>query len=363
MAFSDRRDITMIKKTYHLQLDLTGTQFQDYNRSSLLFFDIETTGLTARMSYIYLIGAIAWEDNSWKCTQWFAQNTIEELDILKEFLAYTQDKTLLIHFNGDRFDIPYINEKCETYHLDTTLSSIISRDLLRMIRPLRKMLQLTSLKQKSLESFLHVDRDDEYSGGELIQVYQRYQRTPNETDLKLLLLHNYEDLLGMIAILPILSYQTILNKIYHITSYEVNGDSLDVQARLPVLLPRPFSYIGELYSIHAEKDQMKIMVPGTREPLKYFFADYKNYYYLPEEDMALHKSVAAFVDKDHREPARASTCYSRKKGFYLPQNDKLFTPVFKTDYYNRQLYFSCNEAFLADPDNITNYIHHLLSDL
>ena len=40
----------MIKKTYHLQLDLTGTQFQDYNRSSLLFFDIETTGLTARMS-------------------------------------------------------------------------------------------------------------------------------------------------------------------------------------------------------------------------------------------------------------------------------------------------------------------------
>ena len=99
----------MIKKTYHLQLDLTGTQFQDYNRSSLLFFDIETTGLTARMSYIYLIGAIAWEDNCWKCTQWFAQNTIEEPDILKEFLAYTQDKTLLIHFNGDRFDIPYIN--------------------------------------------------------------------------------------------------------------------------------------------------------------------------------------------------------------------------------------------------------------
>lgn len=353
----------MIKRTHHLQLDLTGTQFQDYNKSSLLFFDIETTGLTARMSYMYLVGVIAWEDCSWICTQWFAENTNEESCILKEFLAYAQNRSLLIHFNGDRFDIPYINEKCETYHLDTSLSSIISRDLLRMIRPLRKMLQLNSLKQKSLEAFLHVEREDAFSGGELISVYQSYMRNPDESKLDCLLLHNYEDLLGMISILPLLSYQTILNKIYHITGYEINGDSLDVMARLPVLLPRPFAYIGELYSIHAEKDQMKIMIPGTREPLKYFFADYKNYYYLPEEDMALHKSVAAFVDKDHREPARASTCYSRKKGFYLPQNDKLFTPVFKTDYYNRQLYFSCNETFLADPENITVYIHHLLSDL
>lgn len=353
----------MIKKTHDLHIDLTGTQFQDYNKANLLFFDIETTGLTARMSYIYLIGVITWDKNAWKCIQWFAENTGEEQEVLKNFLDYTRNKSLLIHFNGDRFDIPYINEKCETYHLDITLSSIISRDLLRMIRPLRKLLQLTSLKQKSLESFLHINRDDTFSGGELISVYQSYQKNPDQEKLDCLLLHNYEDLLGLIEILPIVSYQTILNKVYHITSYEVNGDSLDVHARLPVLLPKAFSYNGELYSIHGEKDQMLITVKGTREPLKYFFADYKNYYYLPEEDMALHKSVAAFVDKDHREPARASTCYSRKKGFYLPQNDQLFTPVFKTDYYNRQLYFSCNDAFLSNPDNITAYIHHLLSDL
>lgn len=353
----------MIKRTNILQLNLAGTQFQDYNKSSLLFFDIETTGLSARMSYIYLIGVIAWEDNVWKCTQWFAENTNDEPVILQEFLSYSQSKSLLIHFNGDRFDIPYINEKCEAYHLNITLSSIISRDLLRMIRPLRKMLQLNSLKQKSLEAFLHVDRDDEFSGGELISVYYSYVRTPDPEKLDTLLLHNYEDLLGMISILPILSYQTIINKIYHITAYEINDDTLDVHARLPVMLPRSFTYIGELYTIRAEKDQMLVSVPGKREPLKYFYPDFKNYYYLPEEDMALHKSVAAFVDKAHREPARASTCYSKKKGFYLPQNESLFKPVFKTDYYHRQLYFSCNDAFLENPENITNYIYHLLSDL
>lgn len=353
----------MIKRTNILQLNLAGTQFQDYNKSSLLFFDIETTGLSARMSYIYLIGVIAWEDNVWKCTQWFAESTNDEPVILQEFLSYSRSKSLLIHFNGDRFDIPYINEKCEAYHLNTTLSSIVSRDLLRMIRPLRKMLQLNSLKQKSLEAFLHVDRDDEFSGGELISVYYSYVRNPDPEKLDTLLLHNYEDLLGMISILPILSYQTIINKIYHITGYEINDDALDVHARLPVMLPRSFTYIGELYTIRAEKDQMLISVPGKREPLKYFYPDFKNYYYLPEEDMALHKSVAAFVDKAHREPARASTCYSKKKGFYLPQNESLFKPVFKTDYYHRQLYFSCNDAFLENPENITNYIYHLLSDL
>ena len=353
----------MIKRTINLQLDLAGTQFQDYNKSSLLFFDIETTGLSARMSYIYLIGAIAWENHTWTCTQWFAESTYEESIVLKEFLDYSQSRSLLIHFNGDRFDIPYINEKCETYHLNTTLSSIVRRDLHRMIQPLRKMLQLTSLKQKSLEAFLHVNRDDEFTGGELISVYQSYLRVPDQDKLDSLFLHNYEDLLGMIAILPILSYQTIINKIYHITGYEVNDDTLDIHARLPVMLPRAFTYIGELYTIRAEKDQMLISVPGRREPLKYFYPDFKNYYYLPEEDMALHKSVAAFVDKAHREPARASTCYSKKKGFYLPQNEALFKPVFKTDYYHRQLYFSCNDAFLESPENITNYTYHLLSDL
>ena len=41
-------------------------------------------------------------------------------------------------------------------------------------------------------------------------------------------------------------------------------------------------------------------VPLYEEEMKYFYSNYKNYYYLPDEDTAIHKSVASYVDKKYR---------------------------------------------------------------
>ena len=43
---------------------------------------------------------------------------------------------------------------------------------------------------------------------------------------------------------------------------------------------------------------------------KIFYKDYKNYYYLPEQNCAIHKSVAAYVDKSRRTAATKNTCYT-----------------------------------------------------
>ncbi|MGN1205819.1 MAG: hypothetical protein ACI4SQ_02395, partial [Eubacterium sp.] len=45
--------------------------------------------------------------------------------------------------------------------------------------------------------------------------------------------------------------------------------------------------------------------------------DYQNYYYLPTEDTAIHKSVGIYVEKEFREPAKASNCYLKKKGEFV----------------------------------------------
>ena len=55
-------------------------------------------------------------------------------------------------------------------------------------------------------------------------------------------------------------------------------------------------------------------------------------FYLPEEDMAIHKSIASFVDKDYREQATAANCYTRKFSLYLPQWEVLVEPFFKREY-------------------------------
>ena len=49
--------------------------------------------------------------------------------------------------------------------------------------------------------------------------------------------------------------------------------------------------------------------------MRHFYSDYKNYYYLPKEDMAIHKSVAAYVDHEYREKCKAYKTFFR---FALP---------------------------------------------
>lgn len=353
----------MITRTSTMTFNLNGTMLQDCARSALLFFDIETTGFTANTSSLYLVGAISWQPEGWTLRQWLAETPSEESIVLQAFLDYSKSFKQLIHFNGDRFDLPYLKDKCHAYQLEYTLSSLISRDLYRMVRPLKTLLKLSALNQRSLEEYLGIYRRDPYSGGELINVYKDYVLHHANENLQKLLLHNHDDLQGMLDILPILSYQTLLSGSFQVTDCEIIEDSLLIHGRLPLFLPKVFSYGNSWFYLTGQQDKISVKVQGKKDTLKYFFPDYKNYYYLPEEDIALHKSVAAYVDKDHREPAKASTCYNKKKGFYLPQFEPLFTPVFKKDYTDKQQYFSCSEAFTNDKDKLYDYLRHLMNYL
>ena len=47
-------------------------------------------------------------------------------------------------------------------------------DIYKKIRPYRKLLGLESMKQKAIEQFLGISREDKYTGGQLIEVYRDY---------------------------------------------------------------------------------------------------------------------------------------------------------------------------------------------
>ena len=71
-----------------------------------VFYDIETTGLSRYSTFVYLIGAVKWEQNQWILTQWLGESPEEEALIIREFTNYLQDSTYTIQYNGDRFDQP-----------------------------------------------------------------------------------------------------------------------------------------------------------------------------------------------------------------------------------------------------------------
>ena len=90
--------------------------------------------------------------------------------------------------------------------------------------------------------------------------------------------------------------------------------------------------------------------------LKYFYPNYKDYYYLIYEDQAIHKSVGEFVDKGARVKATKETCYTKKSGSFLPQPSSLWTPDFKNTCKDKTGFFEfCPECF-KDTETVS-YTH------
>lgn len=337
-----------------------------------LFLDIETTGLSSQTASIYLIGACYFNNNMWHAIQWFAETPLEEAEIIHEFFKFASDFSTLIHFNGNQFDLPFILGRCKVHGLSYNFETFEGIDIYKRVSLCKHFLQLPNCKQKSIEKFLHLDREDKYSGGELIQVYKEYTKTPTRQNEELLLLHNRDDLKGMIEILPILSYCDIFNKPVRATKVQSNyyrdlsgkkQQELIIRLKLTSSVPIPVSYHANDCYVTVENTHAALRVPVYTEELKYFYHNYKEYYYLPMEDMAMHKSVASFVDKEHRVPATAATCYTRKYSSYLPMWDYVLEPFFKREYKSSLLFFELTDDFKTNREAFSKYASHILEML
>ena len=336
---------------------------------STLFFDIETTGFSSAHTQVYLIGCAARKGNLSCTTQFFAETSAEEKRILSAFLNLASQYQSLISFNGLGFDLPYLKERCACHELTETLDQFTHLDLYRVLSKFKKILKLTNLKQKSLEAFLNLQRDDRYSGGDLINIYQEYLKQPSEESCSLLKLHNYEDLLGMTKLLPLLSYPRLFEGQFEVFSYEKNNYQtyshehaieLILTLTLNHPLPKRFSFGRDNIYLTGFQNQAKLKIPIYQGELKYFYPNYKDYYYLPQEDRAIHKSVAFYVDKDFRTRAKAATCYSKKTGCFLPQFEEIITPYFKLEYHDKLTWFEMTEDFTDSLEQQKKYALHLL---
>lgn len=336
----------------------------------LLFFDIETTGFSGDYSNLYLIGCTYYSQNSWHLIQWFADSSRAERDVLAAFFEFMKGYTKLIHFNGDGFDIPYLLKRCHSFGLPYDFSHITSIDIYRRIKPYRNLLQLDSMKQKSIERFLGIHRQDPYSGGQLIEVYFDYLTTHESELYDMLMLHNAEDLQGMPLILPILSYPDLLEHDLSPVDWKVSeqtdlfGDPeqvLRITCKSSAFLPVPVEREMDFFSCEAVGNQMIFTIPLYVGELKYFYPNYKDYYYLPYEDTAIHKSIGEYVDKDAKTKATARTCYTKKQGRFLPQHQILWEPALQSAYKDKITYIEYQESLFEDSSQLLAYTRQLIA--
>ena len=236
----------------------TGKFFQKYNFTPV-FYDIETTGLSRNSTYLYLIGAVGIEDETWNFYQWMAENASEEETILRIFSQFLQQCDLLISYNGERFDQPYLEARYEKYGIPSPFTGKQSLDLYLTLKPLKSLLKLSAMKQPCMEEFLGI-KDRIYDNGkECIKLYKDFLKKRDAFTADEILGHNLEDVLGLGRIFDMLGYLCIYDGDYEVTYSEFDGDNLILKLKLPCTLPQEFSN-GNTDFYLTGKDEKKIKI-------------------------------------------------------------------------------------------------------
>ena len=126
----------------------------------------------------------------------------------------------------------------------------------------------------------------------------------------------------------------------------------------PILTPSSYRY-NDFY-LSCNNKYTKLSVKLYEGTLKYFFKNYKDYYYLPAEDTAIHKDIASSVDKAYRKKATAETCYLKKTSLFLPQYEQIVTPAFYKERKDVTSYFELSDEFLLKTELLHKYVRHIL---
>ncbi|MFI3238634.1 MAG: ribonuclease H-like domain-containing protein [Lachnospiraceae bacterium] len=364
--------MAIIMLTKHYQLEGFNINYPMHTIdivSKILFIDIETTGLSPIDHSIYMIGLSYYQGNSWCVTQLFAENISEESLILKQLQDFLQGYDTIIHFNGNRFDLPFIQQRALLHNLSIDFDHMQGIDLYKRIYALRNLIVLPNYTQKTLEQYLGVNRKDRYTGRDLIKAYAQYHAMPSLPLLDMMYQHNLDDIKGLLYLVPILAYSELLKSTTKIKKVQMhttqNFETDTVHELLLTLhtltpLPRQITCCKNDCFLTASEHIVTIKVPVYHTELKYFYKNYKDYYYIKELDNAFHKSVSNFADRSILEQATAATCYTRKVSIYLRQFEQLTTPVYKKHYKDQESYFEITDDTRTDRELLKNYALHII---
>lgn len=158
----------------------------------LVFFDIETTGFSRTYHMVGLITLAFIHDDQLELIQYFAESSDEEALILTLAVKELNQHLAYVSYNGDRFDIPFVNQRLKHHSVGDRLNPKRSIDLYRVGK-------LGTLKQTEESS--GYDRSDTLSGADWAKGYTEYLVSPSVLVRDALLLHNRDDVLSLVQLL------------------------------------------------------------------------------------------------------------------------------------------------------------------
>lgn len=244
-----------------------------------------------------------------------------------------KDFSCTVSYNGEHFDRPYIEARCQLYHLPSPFEAKDALDLFLSLKPLKKLLKLSQMKQPSLEEFLGIRGRIYCDGKDCIQLYKNFIKTRDVFTADTVLGHNLEDVLGLGKISLMLGYLCLYKGEYEITALEPDEEHLLINLKLPTPLPEQFSNGTDTFYITGRESEVRLIIKSFNGRFRKYYRNYKDYDYLPGEDTAIPKSLSACMDKKLRKSATKDTCYT---------------------------WFTCTDAFLSNPSQQMDYLSDTL---
>lgn len=390
-----------ISNENELYIKTTDTLFPQLSKKNIMVFDIDTTSFEAANGCVFLIGTLTYEDNTLISRHYFSESISEETEIIEKFLDIACDYNVLLSFKGESFDIAFIGKRiyelkkqnsqdrdlCDKLSfLYNKLQNIrsCSYDVFNEIHAIKPYMDFTSTKLDALRAKFGQKITERVSGENISKFYVEHIAA---NKLKSLL-----EITGKpenVGFIPDYDPKPIEDELAHIDPDAGDRFLENILARnrenmeavlyimrlshLFVMRQGHFNICLETdpISLHIQECDFSIDIPLEicELDLKIFYANFKDYYYFPAEDMAVHKSVAEFADAASKKKATSKTAYRKVSGSfvripnaYAKSDNNKASNRYKTDYEAEEYYLPLDEIKRLDTEKLKELAYYCVLD-
>jgi len=393
-SFSDESDL--FKKT-------TDIMFPGSDKEQILIYDIDTTSFEAANGCIFLIGVMFYQNDELHFLQLFSESIDEEALIIGKFFDIAENYDVLLSYKGESFDIPFIGKRLyalkqnELYKRFTMLRSR-SYDIAGEIMSVKASLSFSSTKLDYLRKKCGQQVPERISGENISKFYVEHiaaaklrkllETTGNAANHDMIGEYHPKPVIDELAHIKPDSGDRFLSDILY--RNRENIESVIYLLRLSRLFSMRkgrfnVNISNECDDIDAENsltnnndtvffayfaDDFELTVPISivTVSLKQYYPNYKDYYYFPAEDMAVHKSIAEFAASGSKKKATAKTAYRNVSGRFIPvpgayarSESNKDASFYKAEFDSDDYYIPVDEILsLKDNEKLKELAYYLL---
>ena len=225
----------------------------DIPPESFLFIDTETTGLSGGAgTYVFLVGAAKYNQDSLDFAQFFLQDPGSESAQLAALESFTANTKVIISYNGKSFDLPRIKTRYQYHAWPEPFKNAYHIDLLHFARRIWKS-HLPSCTLGDLEkNIIGLERDSlDIPGYKVSEYFYHYLHTQDPSPLESIFYHNEIDVISLAALLSYLTDRL---------SSPLNQDNLLESHSDLIAIAKYY------YSIHLYEDAKEVLLAALSDP-------------------------------------------------------------------------------------------------